>query len=129
MSALTFFWKISESKAFCAPAAPEAVVGDFERKLAAEHATRLVDLFDRELGGLHDRGATTLLAPERPTGTPILIGPRPMLAKPVKRTEQVRKHLLRRLRDMIGLPFFHSPCSEEAAQYQPRLSCDPSISS
>ena len=33
-----------------------AIVGNFERKLAAENATRLVDLFDRELGGLNNRG-------------------------------------------------------------------------
>src|SRR6266545_4895915 len=53
MRALTFFWKISESKAFWAPAAPEPSAAT-----SADCTTE---------------GATTLLAPLRPTGIPILI--------------------------------------------------------
>ena len=56
ISASTFFWKISESKAFCAPAAPMPSSATSSCKLAAEDAALGVDLFRGELRCLHDRG-------------------------------------------------------------------------
>ena len=73
ISTFTFFWKISESNAFCAPAAP-----------LPSSATSSTTFFPRmppvalisstaSSAACTTDGATTLLAPLKPTGIPILM--------------------------------------------------------
>ena len=129
MSASTFFWKIREFEGFLGSGRTGAVVGYFERKRATENPARLVDLFDRELGGLHDGRRDDTIGTgktDRNSDLDRTLGQcwrsqQGAQNKPGSTTKATARH--------DWTPFLHSLCSEEVGQYQPRLSCDPSISS
>src|SRR5258707_13442623 len=74
ISTLTFFWKMSASNAFCAPAAPEP--SSATSSASGWPSTPPLALISSTASSADctTDGATTELAPERPTGTPILMG-------------------------------------------------------
>src|SRR5450432_2056570 len=74
ISTLTFFWKISASNAFCAPAAPDASSATSSANGRPSTPPLALISATASSADCTTEGATTLLAPDRPTGTPILIG-------------------------------------------------------
>ena len=73
MRAFTFFWKISESKAFWAPAAPEPSSATSSTTFLPMMPPLALISSAASSADCTTEGATTLLAPLRPTGIPILI--------------------------------------------------------
>ena len=73
INALTFFWKISESKAFCAPAAPEPSSATSRTTFLPMMPPLALISSAASSADCTTEGATTLLAPLRPTGMPILM--------------------------------------------------------
>src|SRR5215470_16757750 len=113
ISTLTFFWKISASNAFCAPAAPEpssATSSASGRPSTPPYA--LISSTASSADCTTD-GATTELAPERPTGTPILIGSAAMAGAIVAMA--AREVISKRVR------MDDPPSGVFEYQYQPRL--------
>ena len=74
ISTSTFFWKIRESNAFCAPAAPEPSSATSSASCRPRMPPLALISSTASSADCTTEGATTLLAPHRPTGTPILIG-------------------------------------------------------
>ena len=73
ISTLTFFWKISESKAFCAPAAPLPSSATSSTTFLPRMPPFALISSAANSADCTTEGATTLLAPLRPTGMPILM--------------------------------------------------------
>ena len=80
-----------------------SVVGHFERKLAAEHAAVALISSTASCASWTTEGATTLFAPDRPTGTPMVIGPVSAACATVARSK------LRRWRPKVWVSWRTSP--------------------
>src|SRR5437879_6417965 len=70
----TFFCEIKASKAFCAPAAPDASSATSSTSCRPSTPPLALISSTASWADWTTDGATTLLAPDRPTGTPILMG-------------------------------------------------------
>src|SRR6266478_4772222 len=83
ISTLTFFWKMSASNAFCAPAAPEPSSATSSANGRPSTPPLALISSTASPADCTTDGATTELAPERPTGTPILMGSAAVESVPV----------------------------------------------
>src|SRR5437763_1539083 len=70
----TFFCEIKASKAFCAPAAPDASSATSSTSCRPSTPPLALISSTASCADWTTDGATTLLAPDSPTGTPILMG-------------------------------------------------------
>src|SRR6266478_121407 len=128
ISTLTFFWKISASNAFCAPAAPEP--SSATSSASGWPSTPPLALISSTASSADctTDGATTELAPERPTGTPILMGSAAVAGVMAGAITAATAREVRNKRELMDYPPSGCQCSN-GRQYQPRLMSLPSISS
>jgi hypothetical protein len=74
MTASTFFWNTSVSNAFCAPTAPDASSTISSSTLRPRMPPAALISSTANCDDCTTAGATTLFAPDSPTGTPMRIG-------------------------------------------------------
>src|SRR5215472_14667213 len=104
MRTSALFLKTSRSKAFCARPAPDPSSTTASVRFRPSTPPALLISSTASSADCTTDGATTLFAPDRPTGTPILIGLSPTAAPPEPRPKSTTMGAMSKSRCMCPLP-------------------------